>query len=83
MGKAVYPKSHEPGMRVPKGGSCCANCKFMIQSECVNDLYVSWRGDGVIPAPVDEYCSDWWEPRGSVTEIDIHEAFARTLARRK
>jgi hypothetical protein len=52
-------------MVVPKGGSCCMNCKFWDsdKGECINKLYIKWNGDGKIPKPPDEFCSDWWEPK--------------------
>ena len=30
-GKAEYPPDHEPGMRVTKGGSMCANCEYWVE----------------------------------------------------
>lgn len=59
------PKSHSAGLKVPKGGSCCANCKFWNTTEglCGNEYYVKWNGDGKIPNPPDEFCSDWWQPK--------------------
>lgn len=59
------PPSHQPGMRVPKGGSCCANCEYWNATSklCTNEHYIKWNGDGKIPAPADEFCSDWWEPK--------------------
>ena len=27
-GEMVLPPSHRAGLRVPKGGSCCANCEY-------------------------------------------------------
>jgi hypothetical protein len=59
------PSNHSAGLKVPKGGSCCANCKFWNseKSLCGNKYYVKWNGDGTIPVPADEFCSDWWEPK--------------------
>ena len=39
-GKAEYPDNHKPGMRVTKGGSMCANCRFWIAegNKCKNQL---------------------------------------------
>jgi hypothetical protein len=59
------PPSHQPGMRVTKGGSCCANCKYWNETSklCTNKYYIKWNGDDKIPAPADEFCSDWWEAK--------------------
>ena len=27
-GPMVLPPNHKAGLKVPKGGSCCANCKW-------------------------------------------------------
>lgn len=63
-GKIEYPPDHEPGMRVPKGGSNCAKCEYYEGSNhCGNEYFQKWRGSNVIPAPVDSYCSDWFEPK--------------------
>ena len=57
------PPDHKPGMRVPKGGSCCANCKYYEgKKRCGNEYFQQWRGTDAIPAPPEEYCSDWFEP---------------------
>lgn len=60
---AIYPASHKPGMRVPEGGSMCANCEYLKDADkriCGNPDFVRWNGSEIIPAPVDQYCSDWW-----------------------
>lgn len=62
-GPVEYPSSHKPGMRVAKGGSCCANCKYWSGSACTNKFFIAWNGSGNIPAPPDQYCSDWWMPK--------------------
>jgi hypothetical protein len=61
-GEAEYPPDHQPGMRVPKGGSMCANCAFVDGQNCTNEYFVKWNGSAKIPGPVDAYCSDWFEP---------------------
>lgn len=61
-GEATYPADHKPGMKVTKGGSMCANCKFVSGQKCTNPYFVKWNGSDVIPGPTDEYCSDWWMP---------------------
>jgi len=67
VGPFFLPDEHVAGMRVPKGGSCCANCKFGSTGEddtsrCVEPNFVAWNGGDELPAPADEYCSDWWQP---------------------
>lgn len=68
-GDFVLPKSHKAGLRVPKGGSCCANCEYWKQGKegqagkCTNEYYIKWAGTASIPYAPDEYCTDWWEPK--------------------
>lgn len=59
-----YPRDHEPAMRVPKGGSSCANCRFLGKNRrtCRNRYYIEYHGSNCLPHPCDEFCSDWWEP---------------------
>ena len=62
-GKIEYPADHEPGMRVTKGGSMCANCEYWVEKGnlCNNKYWLQWHdGDAKIPAPADEYCCNWW-----------------------
>jgi hypothetical protein len=64
-GKAEYPANHKAGMRVPKGGSMCANCSLWEAkgNKCVSDYWINWNGgDNQIPNPANEYCCNWWEP---------------------
>lgn len=63
-GKMILPANHKAGLRVPKGGSCCANCKYWAPEEevCVSKYYIKWAGTGTIPYKADEYCTNWWEP---------------------
>lgn len=73
--KAEYPANHKPGMRVPKGGSMCKNCRFLKDAAkriCGNEYFVKWNGSDVTPAPVDEYCSDWYEPRSGFMKAREH-----------
>lgn len=60
------PTTHRPGMRVPKGGSSCSNCRhFDGNDSCNEPHFAAWQyGEKKIPASPDEYCSDWWEPAG-------------------
>lgn len=67
MGEAMtpeYPKDHKPGMAVTKGGSSCANCRYLKPGlKCGNEYFVKWNGGEKIPTKSAEtYCSDWWEP---------------------
>jgi len=57
------PKNHKPGMVVPKGGSSCAKCRFLGEDgkTCDNKYFIKWNGSNKLPAPADEYCSDWFE----------------------
>jgi len=59
-----YPTTHQPGMRVPKGGSSCATCRFLgPENTCKNRYFISYNGSNKLPYPADEYCSDWYEPQ--------------------
>lgn len=65
--RATYPADHEAGMKVPRGGSMCANCRFLkdaIKKVCSNEYFVKWNGSPTIPGEINAYCSDWYEPRG-------------------
>jgi hypothetical protein len=63
--KFELPPGHKPGMRVPHGGSMCANCRFLAEDKksCTNEYFIEWNGSELIPGKIDEYCSDWYEPR--------------------
>lgn len=58
-----YPANHQVGMRVPKNGSDCAKCEYVRGNECSNKLYVKWNKSHLIPAPIDEYCCDFFEAK--------------------
>ncbi len=62
--KFQLPDNHEPFMQVPKGGSSCANCKWLAEDKknCTNKYFIKWYGKSLLPQPVDEYCSDWFQP---------------------
>jgi hypothetical protein len=62
-GKIEYPSNHKPGIRVPKGGSMCANCKWWGSEEniCNNKYWQEWAETDKVPYPGDEYCCNWWE----------------------
>jgi hypothetical protein len=58
----VLPKDHQLGMRVPKGGSMCGNCRFLASpTECGNKGYIQWNGGAKLPEPANEYCCDLYE----------------------
>ena len=70
-GAAKYPPDHQAGMRVPKGGSMCKNCKYLADARnrlCESEYFIAWEGEGKpagsdkIPYAIDEYCSDFYEP---------------------
>lgn len=69
--KATYPPDHQAAMRVPKGGSSCEKCEYLKDAKkriCGNKHFIAWggpdkpAGSNKIPFPIDEYCSDWFEP---------------------
>lgn len=76
-GKVVadYPGEHLLGMETPKGGSACANCRFLVDGNsqgqgktCIEAHFIGWEGPnkpagtGVLPQPPDQYCCDMWQP---------------------
>ena len=65
-GPAEYPSDHQPGMRVTKGGSMCANCEYWVAegNKCNNKYWLKWHdGKEEIPYPADEYCCNWWHSK--------------------
>ena len=60
----VYPKDHKVGMRVPPGGSNCQKCEYVSGQNCKQELFIAWNGGPKIPAPVGEYCCDFFEDGG-------------------
>jgi hypothetical protein len=61
--KYNLPANHRAGMVVPKGGSCCANCRFLgaDHKTCDNKNFIEWNGgDNKLPAKDENYCSDWY-----------------------
>lgn len=64
-GDFELPSDHKPAMRVPKGGSSCAVCKFWDGKDCENEYYRKWNnGSGKIPvSDPTTYCSDWFEEK--------------------
>lgn len=64
-GEYNVPSDHHAALQVPKGGSCCMNCKYWNEEKsiCGNEYFYKWAGTREIPVESDEYCSDWWEPK--------------------
>ncbi len=65
-GALSFPRDHVAALRVPKGGSSCANCKFVDVDAhaCKSAHYARWNGgSSALPKGLaaDEICSDWWE----------------------
>jgi hypothetical protein len=66
--KIDVPDDHLPLIPTPKGGSSCANCRFVDAEahECNSPEYVEWNGGPELPSrDLDSMCSDWWEPEDS------------------
>lgn len=62
----TFPADHVPAIRVPKGGSSCATCKFVSLDllHCASADYVKWNnGSPDLLWPADEFCSDWYVPK--------------------
>lgn len=65
----VLPPDHQLGMRVPKGGSMCANCKYLSSpTTCGNSGFVKWNGSPELPDPANEYCCDLYESKTTEPE---------------
>lgn len=65
-GPFELPKDHKAAMQVTKGGSCCKNCEYVDaeKHECKNQYYIKWNQSPKLPdLPLDEICSDWWQPK--------------------
>lgn len=64
-GAIEYPSDHKPGVRVPKGGSMCANCEYWKEegNQCLNKYWEQWAETKKIPYPANEYCCNWWEQK--------------------
>ncbi len=62
----ALPANHQLGMRVPHGGSMCANCRVLCSATtCGNKGFIAWNGGATLPAPADEYCCDLYEHHGT------------------
>jgi hypothetical protein len=63
---AKYPKNHKAGMAVPRGGSNCAKCAYLVDAQkkiCGEPNFIAWNGSKFIPGEIDSYCSDWFEAK--------------------
>lgn len=67
-----YPKDHQVGIEVPRGGSDCAKCEYLkdyLGRICGNKNFIAAEcskppkpaDSNKIPLPVDEYCCDFFE----------------------
>jgi len=65
--EATYPPGHEIIIRVPKGGSSCASCKFLGDDEktCKSKYYIKSHGSNRLleGVPADSQCSDFYSPK--------------------
>lgn len=55
----------------------CANCRYLKDAKeriCGNKDFVQWNGSNVIPGPVDQYCSDFYEPKNSLAKFATKES---------
>jgi hypothetical protein len=63
-GPMVYPPDHELGMQVPKGGSSCASCEYLLDGgHCSNHYFVQWNLTSKLPAEPDSYCCDLYQEK--------------------
>jgi hypothetical protein len=70
----VYPKDHPVGSVVAEGGSMCANCEYLrAGGHCAQKLFVSWNGSNKIPAPIKNYCCDFWEVNPRVLDVKLED----------
>lgn len=74
--KPTYPADHVAGMKVSKGGSSCASCEYLAdnKTDCTSEHFQKWNGSPVIPGPIDEYCSDWYEPEKKIAAAEDSDA---------
>ena len=58
----VLPQDHQLGMKVPEGGSMCANCHFLASyTTCGNKGFQEWNGSKNLPASAYRYCCDLYQ----------------------
>lgn len=72
-----FDENHLAGDEVPKGGSMCANCKYLEDAKrriCGEKGFIKWQGPNkpagspVIPLPIDRYCSDFYKAKPGLTK---------------
>ena len=72
-----FDKDHLAGTEVPKGGSMCANCKYLKDAKrriCGEKGFIKWQGPNkpagspVIPLAIDRYCSDFYVAKPGLTK---------------
>lgn len=70
MEKFILSPDHKPFIKVVKGGSCCANCRFLTEDKrhCGNTYFVKWYGKSLLPKEIDSWCSDYYEPNPEYLE---------------
>ena len=83
----VLPPHHLPGLKVPRGGSCCANCVYVYhegrQPHCWEPGFIAWNGGTKLPVKdARDYCTDWWERDPKVPLGVALEEDARTPVKR-
>lgn len=74
--KPIYPEDHQPGMRVPRGGSMCANCEYLKDQNkglCGQENFIAWHGSEQLPEAINEYCCDWFSPAKALSPDDYDE----------
>lgn len=84
-GDFILPPHHNPGMRVPRGGSSCANCTYVYHDasgkpHCWEPGFVLWNKGTRLPVDdARDYCSDWWEPNAEArANIARHQRSRRS-----
>lgn len=83
MNTKYYPPDHKLGMKIPKGGSSCANCYALdakTKKNCTNKYFQKWNKEennakdpSKLPAPPDQYCCDLYTLPESTTVESLLE----------
>lgn len=69
----ALPGKDNLAIRVPKGGSMCKNCKYLDRNtmkDCKQKDFIAFNGSSLIPAPINEFCSVWYEPEVKQPELE-------------
>jgi hypothetical protein len=81
----LYGTDHKLGLRVPRGGSACASCRWVRRESdgphCANGLWQLWPrerggGGGKSRLPVKDagaYCCDLWRPGSATRRRDAEQ----------